>query len=340
MRIAIVNDMPNVVEALELVLAEVPDYKVAWIACNGTQAVTKCAADTPDLILIDLLMPVMDGVEVTRQIMNNSPCAILLLTATVNGDTSKVFEAMGYGALDAVHAPILGHSGQIEGGAGILEKIATIGKLIGKTSKPSRRIRERGSFPSKFTPPLIVIGSSTGGPQALAVILSGLPANFSAAVVIVQHVDEQFTSGLAEWLNTQSRLPVKLAQVGSQIQVGQVLIAATNDHLILQPNLSLRYTKEPRDYPYRPSVDVFFKSVAQHWTRKGVAVLLTGMGRDGAQGLLSLRSAGWYTIAQDQATSVVYGMPKAAVELKAAVEILPIEAIAKACEKQLLRPIF
>ncbi|MBW4635296.1 MAG: chemotaxis response regulator protein-glutamate methylesterase [Iphinoe sp. HA4291-MV1] len=328
MRIAIVNDMPNVVEALKYVLASVPDYEVIWTARDGTEAVVKCAADIPDLILMDLLMPVMDGVEITRQIMSNSPCAILLITATVNEHTSKVFEAMGYGALDAINAPILNHSGQIEGGARILEKIATIGRLIGKTSKPSQQTRKRGSSLSKSTPPLVVIGSSTGGPQALAVILSKLPANFSAAVVIVQHVDEQFTPGLAQWLNSQSSLPVKLAIAGSHIKVGQVLIAATNDHLILQPNLSLGYTKEPRDYPYRPSVDVFFKSVAQRWTRKGVAVLLTGMGRDGAQGLLSLRSVGWHTIAQDQATCVVYGMPKAAAQLKAAVEILPIEAIA------------
>lgn len=336
MRIAIVSDMPTAIEALRCVLAQVPNYQIVWIAHNGTQAVRKCAADTPDLILMDLLIPIMDGVEATRQIMTNSPCAILLVTATVSGNASKVFAAMGYGALDAIDTPVLGKSGHIEGGVEILEKIATIGKLIGKTSKSSQRIGERGGCQSKLSPPLVAIGCSTGGPQALAVILSQLPANFSAAVVIVQHVDEQFTPGLAQWLNTQTPLPVKLANAGSHIEVGQVLIAATNDHLVLQSNLSLKYTKEPRDYPYRPSVDVFFQSLAKNWPTKGVAVLLTGMGRDGAQGLLSLRSVGWHTIAQDQATCVVYGMPKAAAQLAAAVEILPIEAIAKACAKQLL----
>jgi two-component system, chemotaxis family, response regulator WspF len=119
------------------------------------------------------------------------------------------------------------------------------------------------------------------------------------------------------------------------LEVGKVSIAGTNDHLVLQSNLTLKYTKEPLDYPYRPSVDTFFNSVAQHWPGQGVAVLLTGMGKDGAKGLKTLRSIGWHTIAQDRETSVVYGMPKAAAELNAAVQILPLEAIASACRQYL-----
>ena len=120
------------------------------------------------------------------------------------------------------------------------------------------------------------------------------------------------------------------------LEVGKVVIAATNDHLVLQSNLTLKYTKEPLDYPYRPSVDSFFESIAQYWPGQGVAVLLTGMGKDGAKGLKVLRSARWHTIAQDRASSVVYGMPKAAAELDAAVQILSIEAIAPACIKYLV----
>lgn len=322
MRIAIVNDMPIAVEALRRVLATIPEYEIAWIADDGDCAVTKCAADTPDLILMDLLMPVMDGVEATRQIMAKSPCPILVVTSAVSDRTSQVFEAMGYGALDAINTPVV-VDGNISGDA-VLAKIATIAKLTGKSAPRN----PKSKFHSKSLPPLLAIGSSTGGPQALATLLSGLPKNFSAAVVIIQHVDAQFASGLAEWLSNHSPLPVRLAVAGEQIQPGKVLIAATNDHLVLQPSLALKYTNEPRDFPYRPSVDVFFKSVAQHWSGKGVGVLLTGMGRDGGKGLLALRSVGWHTIAQDQATSVVYGMPKAAADLKAAVEILPINAIA------------
>ncbi|MBD2774156.1 chemotaxis response regulator protein-glutamate methylesterase [Iningainema tapete] len=332
MRIAIVNDMPIAQEALRRVLVTIPEYEIAWIAGDGVSAVTKCAADTPDLILMDLFMPIMNGVEATRQIMANSPCPILIVTSAVSDRMSQVFEAMGYGALDAINTPVLNPDGSISGDA-VLAKIATIAKLSGKSAHRNPKSKSN----SKSLPPLLAIGSSTGGPQALATLLSGLSKNFSAGVVIIQHVDSQFASGLAEWLSNYSPLPIRLAVAGEQIQPGKVLIAATNDHLVLQPTLVLKYTKEPRDFPYRPSVDVFFNSVAQHWHGKGVGVLLTGMGRDGGEGMKALRSVGWHTIAQDQATSVVYGMPKAAADLKAAVEILPINAIAKACQEHLSR---
>ncbi len=343
MRIAIVNDMVMAVETLRRVLITVPECKVIWIARDGAEAVTKCVQDTPDLILMDLIMPVMDGVEATRQIMKNSPCAILVVTANVEQNASKVFAAMGYGALDAVSTPVLGASGNPESAEVLLAKITTIRKLIGK-SAPTTKFKTLGqSLPSQFStmasqiPPLIVIGASTGGPNALATILSHLPANFGAAIAIVQHVDAQFTPGLVEWLNQQTPLTVKLATAGSRLEVGKVLIAGTNDHLKLQSDLSLGYTKDPIDYPYRPSVDVFFKSVAQYWHRRGTAVLLTGMGKDGAAGLSVLQQKGWHTIAQNQQTCVVYGMPKAAVELGAAVESLPIDAIASTLIGRLLK---
>lgn len=337
MRIAIVNDTLIITETLRRILKTVPEYEIAWVAIDGAQAVVKCAKDTPDLILMDLFMPIMDGVEATRQIMANSPCAILIVTATIGSHTSKVFAAMGYGALDAVSMSALGTSASSKVGQHLLAKIATIGKLIGKSTKSSfsskSSSKQRLSNPKN--PPLVAIGASTGGPQALAAILSRLGTDFAAAIVIVQHVDVQFAPGLVEWLGSKTRLPVELALVGCKPEVGKVLIAASNDHLILQPSQTLSYTKYPVDYAYRPSVNVFFKSVAQYWRGTGVGVLLTGMGRDGAEGLKMLRSAGWYTIAQSQSSCVVYGMPKAAVELDAAVDILPPEAIAPALLKEL-----
>lgn len=341
MKIAIVNDTLMAVEVLRRIIITIPDYRVVWIAINGAQAVAKCAKNTPDLILMDLLMPVMDGVEATRQIMQNSPCAILIVTASVKGNSSKVFEAMGYGALDVVSTPNLGNRGNPQAAQTLLSKIATISRLIGKSTS-NRRSQHQISHPKvkgfnlKLLPSsLVVIGASTGGPKALAKILSDLPKDFCGAVVIIQHVNFQFASGLSEWLNQQVSLPVQLAQEESPLTPGRVLIGGTNDHLVLQPNLRLTYTKEPRDYPYRPSVDVFFKSVAQNWPAKGTGVLLTGMGKDGAEGLSRLRSQGWHTIAQDRNSCIVYGMPKAAAELGAAVEILPLGAIAPAIIKQL-----
>lgn len=327
MRIAIVNDLLMAVEVLRRVLNTVPGYEMAWIAYNGSEAVEKCARDKPDLILMDLIMPVMDGVQATCTIMKDSPCAILIVTASVRGNAAKVFEAMGCGALDAVGTPVLGPEGKIEGGAELLKKIATIGKLIGQPVGNER------SGPSKImpkgTPRLVAVGSSTGGPKALAEILAKLPGDFRAAVVIVQHVDVQFAGGLADWLNEQTHLSVTVASGGQTLREGMVYVAGTNDHLIIGPDLALHYTPEPRDYPYRPSVDAFFLSVEKHWPNKSVAVLLTGMGRDGAKGLLALRRARWHTIAQDEQSSVVYGMPKAAAELGAAVEILPLEKISE-----------
>lgn len=320
MRIAIVNDMSLAVEALRRVLMQAPEHKIAWIAYTGAEAVQKCAHDRPDLILMDLFMPEMDGIEATRQIMQRSPCAILIVTADVEHSSAKVFEAMGHGALDAVNTPILGSSGTPEDARLLLSKIKTIGKLIGKT---------------EFTPihahfPLVIIGASTGGPKAIVTILSQLPPDFGAAIVIVQHVDVQFARGMIDWLGQQTALPVRKAMSGDRPTKGTVLFAYTNDHLCLQSNGTFAYTPYPIDYPYRPSVDVFFRSVAQYWKDQGTAILLTGMGRDGAEGLKTLRQRGWYTIAQAEESCVVYGMPKAAVELNAAIDVLSPDAIATA----------
>lgn len=339
MRIAIVNDLAIATAALRQVLQAVPDYQVIWTARDGAQAVAKCAQDTPDIILMDMLMPVMDGVEATRQIMKHSPCGILIVTASAEKNVAKVYEAMGHGALDAVDTPVLSGADSAKTANDLLAKVARIRKLL---KQPSSNIQPKkatslfqsegrsglSSTVSTSTVPLVAIGSSTGGPKALASILSQLPASFGAAIAIVQHVDAQFSSGFVDWLRQQTVLPIRIAVAGDRLEKGTILVAGTNDHLYLKPDLTLAYTKDPIDYPYRPSVDVFFKSLAQHWTRKGTAVLLTGMGRDGAEGLSALKLRGWHTIAQDKDSCVVYGMPKAAIELNAAVEVLPPDAIA------------
>jgi two-component system, chemotaxis family, response regulator WspF len=333
-RIAIVNDLRLAVEALRRVVSSVPGYEIAWVALDGQEAVTKCASDVPDLILMDLIMPVMDGVEATCRIMRDSPCAILVVTATVSGNAAKVFAAMGGGALDAVATPTLGTGGRLEGAEPLLKKIATIGKLIRRDGAPSSAT---GAFavpvlPAEL-PPLAIIGASTGGPRALAELLGGTPPGIAAAIVIVQHIDAEFASSLADWLATDTYHDVRLAQEGERLQEGIVLVAATNDHLVLAPDLTLRYELEPQDCPYRPSVDVFFRSALQHWPRPGFAALLTGMGRDGAEGMLELRNAGWHTVAQDESTSVLYGMPKAAAQIGAACEILRLHDIPTSLRK-------
>ena len=329
MRIGIVNDLAGVAALLQRVVSDDPAHRVVWIALNGAEAVEFCAKETPDLILMDMLMPAMDGVETTRRIMASTPCAILIVSGSVRVNAGKIFEAMGHGALDAVDTPWLG-GGRIEEGAEpLLAKIATISRLVGD-KRGRRQVAEPGGRASQQRRHgrLIAIGASAGGPAVLATLLRDLPKNFPAAVVIVQHVDEQFAAGMATWLNQIAALPVRVAAEGDRPTVGEVLLAGTSDHLTLKTADRVGYTADPIDYVYRPSVDVFFHSACRLWRGDVVGVLLTGMGRDGALGLKALRDRGHYTIAQDQATSAVYGMPKAAATINAAVDILPSGRIA------------
>ena len=321
MRIGIVNDIKAACEALRRVVDSMPDHEVVWTAGDGVEAIAMARRDKPDLILMDLLMPHVNGVEATRQIMKGSPCAILVVTATVSGNISLVYDAMGHGALDAVDTPILGAAGEVSGAGALVEKIRTIAKLIGATSRP----KATSAGPHTAPPRLMVVGASTGGPKAICDLLAPLPHDWNVAVVIVQHVDVAFAPGLAKWLSERTERPVRVAEHGQALQAGDVVVAGTNDHMIYSKQKTLEYTDEPRDVFFRPSVDVFFTSVAEHGGRSGVGLLLTGMGKDGAAGLAKLRSRGWHTIAQDEASSVVWSMPKAGIDAGAACEVLSIE---------------
>lgn len=333
MRIAIVNDVPAIAHILAQAITDHTEHKVCWIAHDGAQAVNQCRLDLPDLILMDLVMPVMNGVEATRKIMADTPCAILIVTASVSGNAGIVFEAMAAGALDAVNTPVLRGTEADQSLDNLLRKLATLGKLIARSHPAPKPSREPGSSTYEAGLPLVAIGSSTGGPGALATILSKLPGDFPAAIVVVQHVDPEFAESMAGWLDGQTELKVRVANPGDRPSRGEVLIAGTGDHLTLTRSGKLSYTSEPRDYVYRPSVNVFFESAAQHWRNKIVGVLLTGMGRDGANGLLALRQRGMPTIAQDEQSSAVWGMPKAAVALGAAQQVLALEDIAEAIRR-------
>jgi two-component system response regulator WspF len=327
-RIGIVTHVPAAAEILRRVVGLKPEHQVIWIAQNGATAADLCSKEAPDLVLMDLLTPGKDGADITGRIMRTTPCAILLLTASMRLNASRVFEAMGQGAIDAVDAPLLGGGDLRVLAAPLLAKIDTISRLVGgKPIGSGARYRDRAAL-SPTHDRLVAIGASAGGPAVLATVLRTLPKDFPAAIVIVQHVDEQFAAGMAAWLDRESELSVRVATEGDRPEVGSVLLASTNDHLTLKTIDRLGYTAEPIDYVYRPSVDVFFESVSRLWRGDVVGVLLTGMGRDGALGLKALRNRGHYTIAQDQATSAVYGMPKAAATLHAAVDILPTERIA------------
>lgn len=328
MRIGIVNDLQMAVEIMRRAIALEPGLEIAWVASDGEQAVALCARDRPDVVLMDLIMPVMDGVEATRRIMAESPCAIVVVTADVARHTARVFDAMGHGALDAVDTPVVGDADMRTAAAPLLRKIRNIGWLIGRYGNRPALNPVDTLTPRPTSQRLLVIGASAGGPATLAQLLRDLPLDFPAGIVLVQHVDASFAAGMADWLNDQVLLPVRLVREGERPLPGQILLAGTDDHLHLLADGTLRYTEEPKESLYRPSIDVFFHSVAQHWRGTAVGVLLTGMGQDGARGLKAMRERGCLTIAQDQATSAVYGMPKAAAAMQAAVEIRPLNQIA------------
>ena len=324
MRIAIANDLLLATEALRRLLVSDGRHTVAWIAHDGEEAVARCAEDRPDLILMDLQMPRLDGIEATRRIMAQSPCAILMVTATPD-DCEGVFRAMGAGALDVTATPAL--SGGADGGA-LLRKIARIEPLVRLPERPAQPpLPAPVSAASPAPAPsgaLVAIGASTGGPAALVSLFEGWTPTAQASVVLVQHIDRRFAPSFIGWLGTQIAWPVQAAMPGATPQPGQVSVALGDDHLLLDSRGRFAYTAEPADYPYRPSVDVFFSSLAGHpqFARDALGILLTGMGRDGANGLFALRQSGCPTLAQDEASCAVYGMPAAAVRMGAAERVL------------------
>jgi two-component system response regulator WspF len=329
MRIGIANDSPTAAEALRRAVAGASEHQVAWVARTGADAVRLCRDLPPDLVLMDLAMPVLDGVEATRRIMREAPCAILIVTAAPQDNVGQVFRALGAGALDVTATPVL--LGRTGGEAALLAKIRTIGKLIAGTAAPAGVPVPAPAAPSNApVARLVAIGASTGGPIALARLLARWRPPADTAAVVVQHIDPAFAVQLARWLGEQTAVPVRAVAGGETVEGGVVQVAASDDHLRLTAERRLVYDAHPRDEIYRPSIDVFFHSVARHWNGNATGVLLTGMGRDGASGLLAMRAAGQATIAQDEATSAVYGMPRAAAELGAAEKILSLDNIAAA----------
>lgn len=357
MRVAIVNDLAVACEALRRVVASDPALSVAWIARDGAEAIERAARDRPDVVLMDLIMPRVDGVEATRGIMRASPCPILVVTATVSGNAGLVYEALGAGALDAVNTPTIGAGGSVAGGAELLRRIHLVARMsaararsttagsitTGSTtaatsafaSTPTSVVRPSGagaiptSTAISAVPLIVAIGASTGGPRAVADLLRSLPKDLRAAYLVVQHVSVEFVEGYAQWLAAETGRKVVLARAGGVPREGEVLVAGEDRHLALTRAGLLEYRDEPKDHVHRPAVDELFTSLVAY-PRAGVAVLLTGMGRDGADGMLALRRAGWHTIAQDEASSVVWGMPGAAHRAGAAVETLAIGAIGEA----------
>jgi two-component system, chemotaxis family, response regulator WspF len=280
----------------------------------------RCGRETPSLALVDigLLGP---RAERLPALLQRCPVVICAESSAADG----AYEALGLGALGLIEPPRLDDSGELHGGSRVRQRIERLAGLLRAEASSLPPLPPAAEQPL----PLIAIGASTGGPLALSRLLRSLPAALPAAVLVVQHIEGEFTAGLVDWLRSHCTLPIGLAERGDSPRPGHIYVAAPGQHLVLLPSLQFGWrAATPREL-HVPAVDALFLSLAQSGCH-GAAALLTGMGHDGVDGLLALRRQGWTTIAQDEASSVVWGMPRAAVERQAAEQVLPLEAIGPA----------
>lgn len=338
-RVLLADDSFLTLSILKDLIAQDPQIEVIGEAYDGRQAVDKVAQLRPDLLIMDVMMPVMDGLTAVQEIMKISALPILILSSdSAVGEQSNAFNAIRFGALDVMRKPE-GLSGAAWDAfaSTLLAQIHTLSRVrvIHHFRSPRKRTVAAPLPPvSTAGRSIVAIGASTGGPKVVMKILKELPADREASIVIVQHIANGFAAGFADWLNSESAYHVRLAKVGDLLERGVALVAPCDQHMEIR-NGRVALTNTPQANGCRPSIDKLFFSLAKENPTAVVAALLTGMGKDGAEGLLALKKGGAYTIAQDEATCAVYGMPKVAVELGGVREVQPAIKIAAAIIRQL-----
>ncbi|MDE2058106.1 MAG: chemotaxis response regulator protein-glutamate methylesterase [candidate division NC10 bacterium] len=331
-RILVADDSATVREYLTFLLNQDPALQVVGTARDGLDAVEQAERLKPDVIVMDVHMPRMNGYEATRQIMERVPTPIVMVSASsTRYEAATAFEALKAGALTVVEKPCgPDHSAQAEGTRRLLETVKLMAEVKVVRRWPKR---ERSTPPSPLwamadgTIRLIAIGGSTGAPQIIADILAKLPRDLWAPILVVQHIAPGFTGGFAEWLAEGTRLTVKLAESGEATRPGTVYLAPEGSQTGITKEGRIRLTKEPIEDGFCPSASYLFQSVAEAFGRSALGILLTGMGRDGAAGLKRLREAGGVTIAQDEESCVIFGMPAEAIRLGAVEHVLSPEQI-------------
>ncbi|MDB5581693.1 MAG: response regulator receiver modulated CheB methylesterase [Bradyrhizobium sp.] len=337
-RVLVVEDSITVRGRLTEVLAMDPQFELVGEAGDGKHAIELCQALRPDVITLDMMLPIMTGVAVTEYIMAHFPTPILIVSASTNrGELYRTYDALAAGAVDVLEKPT-GDEAEGVWEARFLSAVRLVSR-IKVITHPRLRIgllgRQSEILPSEAPAcraakcTIVAIGASTGGPAAVVEVLRGLPAGFPLPVILVLHIGEPFGAAFADWLDGQSPHRVSTPRDGAALHHKGVMIAPPDKHLVIRDGL-LRLTADPERHSCRPSVDVLFESVARNFGSSAAACLLTGMGRDGAKGLLEIRRAGGLTIAQDEASSVIYGMPREAALLGAAQRILPLREIGPA----------
>jgi len=336
-RVLIVDDSLVAREMLTQILSSDPGIEVIGEAKNGLEAIDKVAELRPDLVTMDIHMPRCDGLKATEQIMAYTPTPILVVSSSVYGEgMGRAFDALEMGALEVLKKPEPRDWAHLEKiGLEVIRKVKVLARVKVITHIRGRRTRLQVPGSIKVAPgtlkggvSLVAVGSSTGGPSALLSVLGRLPKEFPVPIVIAQHIAEGFIPGLVSWLNAGCKIDVREARDGQNAEAGVAFVAPTGANLSMD-GLTMRFTDPLSGQLYVPSADTLFESVARSTGRNSLGVILTGMGADGAKGLKLLHDAGAATIAQDESTSTVWGMPKAAVELGAAGAVLPIHDIAE-----------
>lgn len=340
-KVLLVDDSPLVLTILKRMLSSSPDIEVVGTARHGQEALNLIPRLQPAVVCTDLYMPVMDGLQLTREIMARYPRPILVVSVSVDDGSSHVFSLLEAGALDVFSKPRHGFdANSADFAADLAQKIKILAGV--------RVFRKSPPLPAAATPPrrlpafkieapvrLVVMGASTGGPQALRTILTGLPANFPCPVICVQHISDGFLPGLVEWLASGCRLELTIAQPGHRPAPGVVYFPREGTHLTFDHQGRFVTSLEAPVDGHRPSITLTMRSAAQCYDHGVVGVLLSGMGKDGADGLQAIARAGGITIAQDEATCVVFGMPRQAIELGATQFVMSLEEVADTLSKGL-----
>lgn len=337
-RVLIVEDSRVVAEFLTHVLNADRRIQVVGLAADGEEAVEAARRTRPDVITMDIHMPKVNGFEATRKIMETFPVPIVIVSGSVNvNEVAVTFRAIEAGAVAVVRRPdVADHA---DGGTAVKELVDTV-KLMSEVKVVRRWPRAKGDCAPHAIPKAelarlpcpvqaVAIGASTGGPLVLQTVLARLPKDFPLPLLLVQHMAPGFAQGFVEWLASSSGYSVRVAREGEALLPGHAYVAPDDFHMGVRPGRRIFLSRAGREHGVRPSISFLFRSVEQVFGSGAVGVLLTGMGKDGAQELKDLKNSGAITIAQDEHSSVVHGMPGEAIQIGAAGHVLPPEAIAE-----------
>lgn len=331
-KVLVIDDSPTVRDFLVYLLASDSDIQVVGTANNGEEALAAVNSKRPDIVTMDLHMPRMNGLAATRQIMENSPLPIVIVTGSTSGDElAQTFPALEAGALAVVKRPPgIGHPQHTATAQELIQTLKLMAevKVVRRwatTSKKASAFHSTLAYAADIR--IVAIGSSTGGPPVLQQILSALPKNFPVPIVLVQHIADGFAEGFAGWLRDSCAFPVSMAEHNLLMQPGHVYVAPNGFHTTVDGGGRIKLNQNSAENGHRPSVSCLFRSVAETYGSHAAGVLLTGMGKDGAAELGRMKNKGALTIAQDKESSVIHGMPGEAIALGGATHVLAPDKI-------------